>query len=115
MCGLKWPATRNTDRSLSTDVQFPSGGGTTNFPSLPTITPPPGCNNVKITPQVSVQVTAQKTLLKILPEKTTVMTSDYGQNSEAAILGSKRLIKEIHGVSTYAIRFQKLWDLSNKP
>ena len=27
----------------------------------------------------------------------------------------KRLIKEIHGASTCALRFQKLWDLPNKP
>lgn len=61
------------------------------------------------------QVIALKTVQKILPGKTFIMTRNSRQGSEAAALGSKRLIKEINGAFTHAVRFQSLWDLSNKP
>lgn len=90
--------------------------GQAHFPSLTTTTPPSGWNNAKITPEPPMsQVIALKTVQKILPGKTFVMTRDSRQGSEAATLGSKRLIKEINGAFTHAVRFQSLWDLSNKP
>lgn len=84
-------------------MQFLSGGGTTNFPSLPTITLPWERTMSRLPPKVSEQIIALKIVLKILPEKTVNMMSDSRQGSEAAVLGSKRLIKETHGVATCAI------------
>ena len=48
---------------------------------------------------------------KFFHRKPPIMTSDSRESSEAAILRSKRLIKETPGASTCALRFQKLWDL----